>query len=117
MSASVVPTWRRGLMSGVSAPAIRSWRVFVLLVGAVATAAGLAVVDGRPVGVVHDDAMYVILARSLATGQGYHFLNIPGSPAATHFPPGYPALLAVVSWLAPDFPANVVVFKGLNALF
>lgn len=117
MSASVVPTWRRGLMSGVSAPAVRSWRVFVLLVGAVATAAGLAVVDGRPVGVVHDDAMYVILARSLATGQGYHFLNVPGSPAATHFPPGYPALLAVVSWLAPDFPANVVVFKGVNALF
>lgn len=117
MSASVVPTWRRGVVSGVSVQSLRSWRVLVLLVGAVAMAAGLAVVDHRPVGVVHDDAMYVILARSLATGQGYHFLNIPGRPAATHFPPGYPAVLAVVSWLAPNFPASVAVFKALNALF
>ena len=93
------------------------WRVGLALVGALALAAGLAVVDARPVGVVHDDAMYVILARSLASGEGYRFLNLPGAPPATHFPPGYPALLAVVSWFAPAFPASIVAFKAMNALF
>jgi hypothetical protein len=93
------------------------WRLGLVLVAAIALAAGLAVVDTYPVGVVHDDAMYVILARALASGEGYRYLNLPGAPAATHFPPGYPALLALVSWIAPAFPANVVVFKALNALF
>ena len=93
------------------------WRVGLVVVGALALAAGIAVVDARPVGVVHDDAMYVILARALASGQGYRFLNLPGAPAATHFPPGYPAFLAAVSWVVPAFPASVVAFKALNALF
>jgi hypothetical protein len=93
------------------------WRTGLVVVGALALAAGLAVLDSRPVGVVHDDAMYVILARALASGQGYRYLNLPGAPEATHFPPGYPALLAAVSWISPAFPASVVVFKALNALF
>jgi hypothetical protein len=93
------------------------WRLGIVLVAALALASGLAVVDTYPVGVVHDDAMYVILARALASGEGYRFLNLPGAPPATHFPPGYPALLALVSWIAPAFPVNVVVFKALNALF
>jgi hypothetical protein len=96
---------------------IDRWRLGLVLVGAIALAAGLAVVEPYPVGVVHDDAMYVILARSLASGEGYRFLNLPGAPAATHFPPGYPALLALVSVIAPQFPASVIVFKALNALF
>ena len=77
---------------------------------------GIAVIDQFHVGVFHDDAMYVILARSLATGQGYRYLNLPGAPAATHFPPGYPALLSLVWRIAPSFPANLVLFKALNAL-
>jgi hypothetical protein len=97
--------------------AVDRWRLGLVLVGAIALAAGLAVVDSYPVGVVHDDAMYVILARALASGEGFRYLNLPGAPAATHFPPGYPALLALVSWIAPAFPASVVVFKALNALF
>ncbi len=102
--------------SASSAPSLSWWRLGLLLVGAVALAAGVAVIDSRPVGVVHDDAMYVILARSLATGQGYRYLNLPSSPAATHFPPGYPALLAVISWAAPAFPASLAVFKAMNAV-
>src|SRR5258705_60992 len=93
------------------------WRLGLVLVGALALVAGIAVVDARPVGVFDDDAMYVILARSLASGEGYRWLNLPGAPAATHFPPGYPLLLAAVSWLGPAFPANVVMFKALNAPF
>ncbi|MDB4882932.1 MAG: hypothetical protein JWL95_1698, partial [Gemmatimonadetes bacterium] len=101
-----------------SAPVVdKRWTLALVAVAAVALGAGLAVVDGLPVGVVADDSMYVILARSLASGQGYRFLNVPGLPAATHFPPGYPALLALVSFLAPPFPDSVVIFKALNAGF
>lgn len=106
-----------GFRSGRTAFTDRQWNLALFIVGALALAIGVAVVDRRPVGVFHDDAMYVILAKSLATGQGYRYLNIPGMPVATHFPPGYPALLAVVWRVAPDFPANLVVFKAMNAAF
>jgi hypothetical protein len=72
-------------------------------------------IDGAPVGVVQDDGMYVVLAKSLATGQGFRWINIPGAPAATHYPPGYPALLALLWRIAPAFPANVILFKAVNA--
>jgi hypothetical protein len=117
---SVAPALERGdAMEGFAASLATFdwWRTGLVVVGALALAAGVAVIDSRPVGVVHDDAMYVILARSLASGQGYRYLNLPGAPHATHFPPGYPALLAAVSWIAPAFPASVVVFKALNAVF
>jgi len=94
----------------------RWWRIAVLAVGALALITGIAIVDSLPVGVFHDDAMYVILARSIASGQGYRYLNLPGAPAATQHPPGYPALLALVSWFAPAFPKNLEVFKALNAM-
>jgi hypothetical protein len=68
-----------------------------------------------PVGVFQDDGLYVILAKSLATGEGYRFLNLPGAPNATHYPPGYPAFLAVLWKLYPDFPGNVTLFKFANA--
>jgi hypothetical protein len=96
--------------------ATRQW-LMPLLVGAAVLAVGMALVDGLPVGVTNDDGMYVILAKSLATGHGYRWLNLPGAPAATHFPPGYPAILAVLWWIAPAFPANVIVFKLANAMF
>ena len=92
-------------------------RIMPWLVGAMVLAAGSMLVDSLPVGVVHDDGMYVILAKSLATGQGYRWLNVPGAPVATHFPPGYPAVLALLWWLYPVFPGNVLLFKIANALF
>ena len=93
------------------------WPLALAGVGALALATGIAVVDALPVGVVADDSFYVILARALASGEGYRYLNIPGHPAGTHFPPGYPALLALLSFVVPAFPASVVAFKALNAVF
>src|SRR5690242_18227875 len=96
--------------------AVRPW-VLTLLVGAAVLAVGAALLDRLPVGVTNDDGMYVILAKSLATGQGYRWLNLPGAPQATHFPPGYPAVLALLWLVLPAFPANVVLFKLANAVF
>ena len=92
-------------------------RVMPWLVATMVIAVGVMLVDSLPVGVVHDDGMYVILAKSIATGQGYRWLNLPGAPAATHFPPGYPAVLALLWWIYPVFPGNVVLFKVANAVF
>jgi hypothetical protein len=69
-----------------------------------------------PVGVFQDDGIYTVLAKSLATGQGYRFLQLPGAPNATHYPPGYPLLLAALWRLWPSFPENVALFKFANAL-
>ena len=96
--------------------AVPTWLVSVL-VGALVFGLGAMIVDGLPVGAAHDDGMYVILGKALATGQGYRWLHVPGAPPATHFPPGYPAVLALLWWLFPAFPANVIVFKLANALF
>ena len=95
---------------------IARWIVMIAAIGALGLAVGVAVTDGYHVGVFHDDAMYVILARSLATGQGFRYLNLPGAPVASHFPPGYPAVLSLFWRVAPSFPANVVAFKLFNAV-
>ena len=110
---------RDGRSGAAAEPARRTawWPLALVAVAGLALATGLAIVDAFPVGVVADDAFYVILARSIATGQGYHALNLPGHPAGTHFPPGYPALLALLSLVAPPFPASVAVFKAFNAVF
>jgi hypothetical protein len=88
-----------------------------VLAGAIVIAAGVIIVDSYVVGIAHDDGMYVILGKALATGQGYRWLHVPGAPPATHFPPGYPAVLALLWLIFPNFPANVVAFKIANALF
>ncbi|MCC6319638.1 MAG: glycosyltransferase family 39 protein [Gemmatimonadaceae bacterium] len=91
-------------------------RVALPLVLALATAVSVVLSIGPwPVGVFQDDGIYAILARSLAEGEGYRYLNLPGAPWATHYPPGYPVLLAILWRIAPPFPESVVVFKLANA--
>ena len=92
-------------------------RVAPLALGALALAVALLTVTPWPVGVFQDDAIYVVLAKAIANGEGYRMVNLPGSPHATHFPPGYPLLLAALWKLSPSFPDNIVVFKFANALF
>jgi len=65
---------------------IRAW--LPRLIGALTLVAGVHAIEPLPVGVFYADAQYMILAKSLVTGQGYRFLNLPGAPFGTHFPPG-----------------------------
>lgn len=46
------------------------------------------------VGVFYDDGIYAGLAWSLSHGGGFAYPNLPGTPAAIHFPPLYPLILA-----------------------
>jgi len=92
-------------------------RVATIVLGALTLAVALLTITPWPVGVFQDDAIYVVLAKALATGEGFRMINLPGSPHATHFPPGYPLLLAALWRAFPSFPDNIVVFKFVNALF
>jgi hypothetical protein len=86
------------------------------IVGAalVTFALALFAMTPAPVGVFWDDAVYVITAKALATGEGLRYIHLPDAPAATHFPPLWPALLSVVWRIAPDFPGNVTLLKMVN---
>jgi hypothetical protein len=88
----------------------------VLLVGLVGIVAMLTVTPW-PVGAFQDDAIYTVLARALATGEGYRMINLPAAPHATHYPPGYPFFLSLLWRLSPSFPDNIVLFKFANAVW
>ena len=72
-------------------------------------------IEPYPVGVFQDDGIYTMLAKSIASGQGYRYLNLPDAPSATHYPPLYPLLLAALWKVFPSFPENVTLFKFANA--
>ncbi|HVE77916.1 MAG TPA: glycosyltransferase family 39 protein [Gemmatimonadaceae bacterium] len=97
--------------------ALQLGRLLPLVVAAVVLGVNAAILQPWPAGVFYDDAMYLVLAKALATGEGYRYLNLPGTPAATHFPPGYPAVLAAIWALFPDFPDNLALLKLANCVF
>lgn len=101
----------------VASATLSADRIVPLALAALALAVALLTVTPWPVGVFQDDAIYVVLAKSLASGDGFRMINMPGAPHATHFPPGYPMLLAGLWKAYPSFPDNIVLFKFANAVF
>lgn len=90
-------------------------RVILVALAALVTLVCVWSIAPWPVGVFEDDGIYTVLARSLAEGNGFRLMNLPGEPHNTHYPPGYPLLLMVLWKLWPAFPDNVVLFKFANA--
>ena len=90
------------------------WFAFAAAVGVGVLA--LVTTSSVPVGAFWDDGVYLISAKSLATGGGYAFGHLPGAPSAVHFPPAWPALLSLVWRLNPSFPGNMAVLKLVNPL-
>src|SRR5262245_46551845 len=90
----------------------------MLIVAAVAALAiGLRIYVLRldpVVGLIVDDAWYVLLAKALATGQGYTLINSPTPGITPFYPPGFPALLAILFRLSPSFPDNVWLLKSVS---
>lgn len=60
----------------------------------VALAGGVLTLNRDLVGVFYDDGLYAGLGWALAHGLGYVHPHLPGTPAAVHFPPLYPLVLA-----------------------
>lgn len=60
------------------------------------------------IGTSYDDAHYIILAESLASGEGYQLINFPNPQLERAFPPGFPLLLTPLTFL---FSNNYSVLK------
>ncbi|MCX6058172.1 MAG: hypothetical protein NTW69_08485 [Chloroflexi bacterium] len=69
---------------------------------------GLLRFNSLQLGGSYDDAHYVILAESISSGQGYQLINFPNPQIERAFPPGWPILLAPLTFF---FPANYTVLK------
>jgi hypothetical protein len=68
----------------------------------------------RVVGLIVDDAWYVLLAKAIATGHGYSLINSPTPGMRPFYSPGFPALLAVFYRVWPQFPENVYLLKAVS---
>jgi hypothetical protein len=68
----------------------------------------------RVAGLFVDDAWYILLAQSMATGHGYSLINSPSPGILPLYPPGFPFLLSLLYRLYPHFPENVWLFKALS---
>jgi hypothetical protein len=73
--------------------------------------------DAPLFGYQHDDGIYYVTAKALASGQGYTIPSLPGSPAQTKYPPALPLTLAVAWLVNPDFPANLAVASWIMWLW
>jgi hypothetical protein len=82
---------------GLRTPDISRYWPYVL-VGLGVLGAGVAAWRPVPAGVWHDDGVYLLTAKALATGEGLVYDGVVGSPPAVKFPPLYPGLLAIL-WL------------------
>lgn len=60
-----------------------------------------------------DNARYIILAESIASGQGYKDMYLPEEPPHTQYPPGFPLLLALPILV---FGSNVIILKCIVLL-
>ncbi len=67
-------------------------------------------------GMISDDAWYLLLAKALATGNGYTLINAPTTGIVPSYPPGFPWLLSLVFRIAPDFPGNLWLLKSISIL-
>ena len=73
--------------------------------------------DAPLFGYQHDDGIYYVSAKALATGQGYTIPSLPGSPAQTKYPPALPLTLAVAWLINPEFPANLAIASWIMWLW
>jgi hypothetical protein len=92
---------------------VTSQRFLVMLIS-ICALFGLLRFDSIQVGMFYDDARYIILAEGIATGQGYRLISFPHAPPEEAFPPGWPLLLAPLTYF---FPGNYTVLKALSFLF
>lgn len=68
----------------------------------------------RVFGLFVDDAWYVMLAKALASGQGYVLINSPTAGIVPLYPPAFPFLLSLAYRLSPDFPNNIWLLKAVS---
>lgn len=79
----------------------------------ISAALGTMRFNSLQLGASYDDAHYIILAESLSSGQGYQLINFQRPQMERAFPPGWPILLAPLTFL---FPGNYTILKLFSLL-
>ncbi len=64
-------------------------------------------------GDIHDDSVYYVSAKSLASGS-YRIESLPTQPFQTKYPPLYPLLLSIAWHVDPRFPQNLPIAAWLS---
>jgi Dolichyl-phosphate-mannose-protein mannosyltransferase len=101
---------------------LHKWRVIAF---AVLVVVSLAVIipaywiafRAPAVGMFHDDGVYLVTAKALATGHGYRIISLPDEIPQTKYPILFPLVLSLVWRLAPGFPGNMVFLKLVPLTF
>jgi hypothetical protein len=100
----------------VARPEKRSLITYLLLLTCIFAFTYSAVFDSK-VDTNGDNAGYYILAKSIATGQGYTNIHKPDESAANHLPPGYPAIVSLVFKTVGYQIGTVKITNGILFLF
>jgi hypothetical protein len=79
----------------------------MLIVAAPSAIFAWRALDMPEFGYLHDDGIFYVSAKSLASGNGYRIESLPEDAAQSKFPPLYPAFLSLVWRLNPKFPSNL----------
>ena len=101
--------------SGDAAGNLRLVKI-VAMAGAIIFSAVYLLRLDRVVGLFVDDAWYTLLAKSLATGQGYQLINSPSAGILPVYPPVFSFLVSLAYRIWPSFPNNVMLLKSVSIL-
>ena len=88
--------------------------VIVIALGLLIGAAALWGANKEILGLFHDDAIYAVVGKALAQGEGYRILSLPTAPAQTKYPFLFSSLLSALWTIDASFPQNIRLLKSLN---
>lgn len=91
--------------------------VLVVISLAVIVPAYWIAIHAPAVGMFHDDGVYLVTAKALATGHGYRIISLPDEIPQTKYPILFPLVLSLVWRLAPGFPENALLLKLVPLIF
>lgn len=91
----------------------RNTNIFLLVLILASAALAILRFNSLQIGTSYDDAKYIILAESLANGEGYQLINFPRPQIERNFPPGWPLLLSPFTLV---FPKNYDALKVVSLI-
>lgn len=102
--------------ASVSATTGVSWRYWTIVAafGLFLGGAALWGANKDILGLFHDDGIYAVVGKSLAEGNGYRIISLPGTPPQTKYPFLYSYLLSWIWTFDGNFPDNIIFLKALN---
>lgn len=113
--ASETPTSQPEVETGSNPAKAKPWLLIGLAVAvAIAFIAVYTLRLDNVVGLIVDDAWYVLLAKALATGQGYTIINSPTPGIRPFYAPFFPALLSLFYRFSSGFPGNLLLLKSVS---